>query len=68
MNNMEKEFIHKVVMGKLSEDMRKEWNNYNKFLNEEGISVLPNAFYKDGKKMNYKEVRLAYDAHNLKNK
>jgi hypothetical protein len=43
-------------MNKLDSLLQKELSDYNQFLEECNISVLPDNHYKDGKPLNYGEI------------
>lgn len=66
----EKENIYQQLytqcINKLNEMLQEEMNNYSEFLYDEGISVLPDGFYKGGKKLDYGEVRRLYDNNSVK--
>lgn len=53
--------IEKIINSELTDELKKEWIQYNTFLDEINISVLPNNYLKDGKYLNYAEVRKLYD-------
>ena len=56
--------LEKIIYDKLEEKLQEEYLNYNDFLQEQNISTLPepHGYYKDGKKLDYREVRRLYDS------
>lgn len=59
-NEAQAKYLTEYLKNNLSKEFEKEWFNYNKFLDEVNISVLPDNMYKDGKKLDYGEVRKMY--------
>ncbi len=55
--------IYDHCMNKISGMLEEEMDTYSKFLCDENISTPPNGFYKDGKKLDYSEVRRLYDKY-----
>ena len=53
-------YIKSVVFDKIQDLLQKDWINFNQFLDEYGISVLPDTCYKDGKKLSHIEVKKLY--------
>jgi hypothetical protein len=48
--------LYEHCMNKLDSLLQKELSDYNQFLEECNISVLPDNHYKDGKPLNYGEI------------
>lgn len=59
-NEAQYNYLKQVLESKLDGILKDEYLNYNLFLDEANISVLPNNYYKDGKPLNYSEVRRLY--------
>ena len=55
--------IYDHCMNKISEMLEEEMDTYSEFLYNKVISVLPDGFYKEGKKLDYGEVRRLYDKY-----
>jgi hypothetical protein len=55
--------IYDHCMNKISGMLEEEMDTYSEFLYNEVISVLPDGFYKSGKKLDYSEVRRLYDKY-----
>ena len=67
--NIEKyRHIYDHCMNKISGMLEEEMDTYSKFLCDENISTPPNGFYKDGKKLDYGDVRRLYDKYLAENK
>ena len=67
-------FIYENCMNKIQGLLQDEWLNYNQFLEEANISVLPDNCYKsegrtsDGKSLDYGEVRRLFSEWESKRK
>ena len=57
------QYIYDHCMNKISEMLEEEMDTYSEFLYNKVISVLPDGFYKGGKKLDYSEVRRLYDKY-----
>jgi hypothetical protein len=61
MTNIEKmssyKHIYEHCVDKLNNLLQKELSDYNEFLDDCNISVLPDNHYKDGKPLNYGEIQ-----------
>lgn len=55
--------IYNYYLDKINGMLEKEMDTYSEFLYNEVISVLPDGFYKGGKKLDYGEVRRLYDKY-----
>lgn len=53
--------IYDIHMHKITNLIQDEFNEYNRFLVESNIQTLPDNHYKDGKTLDYGEVRRLYD-------
>ena len=53
--------MHEIHLNKLSGLLQDEWMEYCQFLAESNISTLPDNQYRDGKPLDYGEVRRLYD-------
>lgn len=60
--------MHEICMNKLSGLLQDEWMDYCQFLEESNISTLPNNQYKNGRALDYGEVRRLYDLWREKRK
>ena len=49
-----------TISNKISDLLQEEWITYNLFLDEFNISTLPEYYYKDGKVIEYEEVKNLY--------
>ena len=67
-NEAQYRYLEKVIGDKLSDAFKQEYEQYNKFLLETGISVLPDGLYKNGEKLDYGDVRRLYDKFGERNK
>ena len=50
-----------IITNKISDLLQEEWITYNLFLDELNISTLPKYYYKDGKVIEYEEVKNLYN-------
>lgn len=60
-NEAQHRYLQKVIEDKLSDTFKQEYDQYNEFLLEAGISTLPDGLYKNGEKLDYGDVRRLYD-------
>lgn len=65
MNNIDSaqkyRLMYDLCMSKLQTSLQEEYLQYGQFLEECDISTLPDNAYKDGKALDYGEVRKLYD-------
>ena len=61
-------FIYENCMNKIQGLLQDEWLNYNQFLEEANISVLPDNHYRNGKPLDYGKVRRLYSEWENKKK
>ena len=50
-----------TISNKISDLLQEEWITQNLFLDEFNISTLPEYYYKDGKVIEYEEVKNLYN-------
>ena len=67
-NEAQYNYLKQALESKLDGMLKEEYLNYNLFLDEVNISVLPDNYYKDGKPLNYGEVRRLYSEWENKRK
>ncbi len=59
-NEAQYNYLKQVLENKLDRMLKDEYLNYNLFLDKTNVSVLPDNCYKDGKPLNYGEIRRLY--------
>ena len=67
-NEAQYKYLEKIIEDKLSNTFKQEYDQYNEFLFEANIAVLPDGLYKNGEKLDYGDVRRLYDKFGERNK